>query len=429
MLILQPLTFRQKSLNGQANQLSPRIDFNLGKRIFFAESQYPYILDISELRKDCVVMVMHFYAIILFYSVTIHALHTTKHHLDQDWSYVPDTGNYTCDELTRWLGTEKHYSNKNREVLFGLNEGDENCKKQPVLLLHDVKFGRATAKGAASYFRTSTIKGKSNNDKQVVCQRKDNNVVAYLSNFSINNNFSHFLHGLLRLFCALIDAKWIVWDDTLDIPKFVVKVEYTIWLDEYFKLDENKLKWLSAMGGSIYHLGKNLPASSSGSCAYAKNLIYGSGCVKLLPPEKWFGYPGCRAGDVLPAFGSYMRQQFDAPGVKELFLIDYEINNVERLKKEKILTSRIGERKDDNDNNQSHSGGIRVAFAQRDVGTETGKRIISNLDKTQKLLQHTQHIRTITENVTFEHFNVKDTVKYMAKVRDFIPLSVWLFAC
>lgn len=34
--------------------------------------------------------------------------------------------------------------------------------------------------------------------------------VILLSNFSVNNNYSHFLHALLRLFCALIDAGLLV---------------------------------------------------------------------------------------------------------------------------------------------------------------------------------------------------------------------------
>ena len=327
--------------------------------------------------------------------------HTTKHLLDTDWGYIKESGNYTCDELTRWLGTEKHYSNKNREVLFGLNEGDTACKKQPVLLLHDVKFGRGASKGGdVSYFRSTS--------SSLTCKQKDTHVVAYLSNFSINNNFSHFLHGLLKLFCALIDAQWIVWDNGTE--KFVQAVDYTIWLDEYFKLDDAKLKWLGAMGGRIFHLGKQLPV---GNCAAAQELIYGSGCVKLLPPEKWFGYPGCRAGDMLPAFGDYMRQQFKAPSVKDLFLIDRDSDNVMEKRKERLSHSAV--KGNDGD-------GIRVAFAVRDTTAETGKRVISNLDITQVLLQQTQHIRTKTENVTFEHFDVPSTVKYMASVHIFVSV-------
>ena len=50
--------------------------------------------------------------------------------------------------------------------------------------------------------------------------------------------------------------------------------------------------------------------------------VYGNGCVGLLPPEKWFGYPGCRSQTVLPAFGTYMRQQFRAPDAAKLIVID-----------------------------------------------------------------------------------------------------------
>ena len=331
------------------------------------------------------------------------SLHTTKHLLDTDWSDLAETGNYTCDELKRWIGKEKHYSNHNRDVLFALDQGDDVCKKRPVLLMRDVSYGRppsAKANTPSTYFANPR---NSAGMLSYQCQQENNNVVAYLSNFSINNNFSHFLHGLLRLFCALIDAQWIVWNENKHI--FERKVDYTIWLDEYFKLDANKSAWLSAMGDKVLHLAKDRPINS---CIHAKTLIYGSGCVKLMPPEKWFGYPGCRAGTVLPAFGQYMRQVFKAPGIKDLFLIDRYANNVE-LQKKGISMGKDAQ-------------GIRVAFAQRDVGAETGKRHISNLDATQVLLQQTQHILTKTENITFEHFDVPATVRYMASVHIFVSV-------
>ena len=87
------------------------------------------------------------------------------------------------------------------------------------------------------------------------------------------------------------------------------KVDYTLWLDEYFKLTAQKRQWLNALAPNIMHLGQDL---KTGGCVSAEKLIYGSGCVRFLPPEKWFGYPGCRAGEILPAFGQYMRQKFDA---------------------------------------------------------------------------------------------------------------------
>jgi hypothetical protein len=309
------------------------------------------------------------------------------------YAYIADTGNYTCDELIRWLGSEKHYSNNKKDILFGLL-GNNDCSSiyRPVLLLDDVSFGW-TGKGKRLFFQLSTSKIKNINDK-IKCNQNDDYAVAYLSNFSINNNFSHFLHGLLRLFCALIDARWIVWDSSNEI--FIKKQNYTIWLDEYFKLDEHKTAWLSAFDANIRHLGKDLYQKQS--CITAKKLLYGSGCVKLLPPEKWFGYPGCRAKEILPAFGYYMRQKFKAIRENDLILVDYQ------------------------DKNLRTSPGIRVSFAVRDVGALTGRRVISNLGEVQSLLQKTQHVHTLTENITFEHLDVPSTVRYMAGVHIFVSV-------
>ena len=324
---------------------------------------------------------------------------TTHHHLlDPDWTALADTGNYTCDELVRWLGTEKHYSNDKKEAIFGLAVTlNRNKCDRPVLFLNQVSFGRT--KGATSYFHNTAVK----------CHKTHTNVVAYLSNFSINNNFSHFLHGLVRLFCALIDARWIAWDNAQQ--KFVRKVEYTLWLDEYFKLNDKKRAWLNVLAPNIVHLGESL---THGSCVTATNLIYGSGCVKFLPPEKWFGYPGCRAGNILPAFGQDMRQQFNAPMSKDLYLIDRFDNNVAIMKNRR----RNGEREESND----PTGAMKVAFAVRDVGATTGMRSIANLDTTQHLLRRTQHVKTHTENITFEHWAVDKTVKYMASVHIFVSV-------
>ena len=43
--------------------------------------------------------------------------------------------------------------------------------------------------------------------------------------------------------------------------------------------------------------------------------------------EKWFGYPGCRANEMLPAFGHYMRQTHMALGADELKLVDEDIQS------------------------------------------------------------------------------------------------------
>ena len=53
---------------------------------------------------------------------------------------LADTGNYTCDALIRWLGSEKHYSNNKKDILFGLL-ANKDCSSQPVLLLDKVSFG------------------------------------------------------------------------------------------------------------------------------------------------------------------------------------------------------------------------------------------------------------------------------------------------
>jgi hypothetical protein len=296
---------------------------------------------------------------------------------------LAETGNYTCDEIVRWLGSEKHYSNEKKEVLFKFLV-DKNCAKVPVVMLNKVSFGANAGKRTFYDGRSSTNK----------CSRQDEYAVAYLSNFSINNNFSHFLHGLLRLFCALIDARWIAWDAATE--RFIPVVNYTIWLDEYLKVSESKLVWLRALGADIIHLDKDIAAKRN--CATAQNLLYGSGCVKLLPPEKWFGYPGCRAIDILPAFGYHMRQHFMAPSEDTLYIVDAASTASQKV------------------------GGLRVAFAVRDASDLTGKREISNLAQVQASLKKTQHVKTSTENVTFEHLDVPSTVRYMAGVHIFISV-------
>lgn len=302
----------------------------------------------------------------------------------QDFGSVPDRGNYSCDEIIRWLGSEKHYSNDKKDVLFGLL-ANQDCKKNPVIFLSDVSFGHS-ANGKRMFFKN--LKGADGKRHQ--CSVKDRLAVAYLSNFSINNNFSHFLHGLLRLFCALIDARWIVWDESRRI--YVKKENYTLWLDEYFKVSPSKLVWLKSMTDVIRPMGKEI---AKGNCISASSLLYGSGCVKLLPPEKWFGYPGCRAQQVLPAFGQYMRQVFGAASPKQLLMVHEQ---------------------------GMKAPGIRVSFAVRAVGDLTGRREVSNLGYVQSLLRKTQHVKATMENVTFEHLDVPSTVRYMAGIHIFVSV-------
>lgn len=303
-----------------------------------------------------------------------------------DFSRVAETGNYTCDELIRWLGTEKHYSNPKKDVLFSFMV-NKDCGNQPVVLLSEVSYGWQTVSSKRSFFRNALQ--PQTQHKQ--CDEQDEYAVAYLSNFSINNNFSHFLHGLLRLFCSLTDASILVWD--IKQNKFIQTRKYSIWLDEYFKLSSEKQKWLESFGGTLRQLSK----TPKGNCVSSEKLLYGSGCVRLLPPEKWFGYPGCRAGNILPAFGQYMRQIHLASGPADLKLIDEPVS------------TRI-------------DPGLRVAFAVRDVGAETGMRAISNLHIVQSLIRRTQHVRSSMENVTFEHLDVPSTIRYMAGVHIFVSV-------
>mmetsp|Transcript_24590 Transcript_24590/g.35272 ORF Transcript_24590/g.35272 Transcript_24590/m.35272 type:complete len:388 (+) Transcript_24590:379-1542(+) len=259
-------------------------------------------------------------------------------------------------------------------------------------MLQDVNFGvnPSVSGSKKSYFLNSQ------NTKNVKCASRDEYAVAFLSNFSINNNFSHFLHGLLRLFCALIDAQFIVWD--IATNSFIHRVKYTIWLDEFFRLTKEKEGWLQ----SFIPAGKATMRSLSmdtkdNQCVSTSNLLYGSGCVRLLPPEKWFGYPGCRASEMLPAFGQYMRQIHMALNAEDLKLVDEELQS-------------------------TTDPGLRVAFAVRDVGTTTGMRVISNLQQVQMLIRKTQHVRSSMQNITFEHLDVPSTVRYMAQVHIFVSV-------
>ncbi len=341
-----------------------------------------------------------------------------------DFSHVAVTGNYTCDELVRWLGTEKHYSNEKKNVLFGIlasNNKDKCIEHIPIVLLEDISFGTNVNKRTFFYnplpqhvgpSRNTPINKFLNNKNKIApsqdlttigkkCSEHDEFAVAYLSNYSINNNFSHFLHGLLRLFCALIDARIIVWEN--HSQKFIQTHNYTLWLDEWFKLSPDKEVWLKSFGGNIRSLAK-YPVNND--CVSSRYLLYGSGCVRLLPPEKWFGYPGCRAGDILQAFGFYMRQRYLANNAHHLKFVD-DLNPIYNPNQPAYKNS---------------GSGLRVAFAVRDVGVQTGRRQISNLEQVQNLIRRTQHVKSSMENVTFEHLDVPSTIRYMAGVHIFISV-------
>jgi hypothetical protein len=153
------------------------------------------------------------------------------------------------------------------------------------------------------------------------------------------------------------------------------------------------MQWYRAMSNDF----RMLKETPRGDCVSTDIMLYGNGCVRLLPPEKWFGYPGCRANRVLPAFGSYMRQAFHGQDRSQLIVIDEHEN-------------ALNDRK------------LRVSFAVRAVGSLTGRRVISNLESVQSLLIKTQRIRANIENITFEHLDVASTVRYMAGVHIFISV-------
>jgi hypothetical protein len=251
-------------------------------------------------------------------------------------------------------------------------------------MLSDITFGFDTdkKKSRSSYM----LKGPNR-----ACKESDEKAVVMLSNFSIKHNFSHFLHALLRLFCSLLDARYIQWDS--GTKAFVHTENYTLWLDEFLPMSEMHVSWYHAITPNIRIL-KDTP---HGSCMLAKKFLYGNGCARLLPPEKWFGYPGCRARSVLPAFATYVRTKFHGIDASQLVVVDEHENEMNDRK-------------------------LRVSFATRAVGSLTGRRVISNLQEVQGLLVKTQRIRATIENITFEHLDVPSTVRYMAGVHIFVSV-------
>jgi hypothetical protein len=114
-----------------------------------------------------------------------------------------------------------------------------------------------------------------------------------------------------------------------------------------------------------------------------------------------------RASNVLPAFGYHMRQHFKAGGINELQVIDDRFISLDSLK---INTSFV---------TAPH---MRIAFAVREASDLTGKRSILNLNKVQKIIKKTNHIKTVVENLTFEHLDVGSTVRYMASTHIFVSV-------
>jgi len=286
-------------------------------------------------------------------------------------------GNFTCDELTRWVGTEKHYSNQYKNNVFDMLKG-KDCRSRPHLFFRNIQYG--CSKGMPVF---------AEQPKQIT--PADASAVLLLSNFSINNNYSHFLHALLRLFCALLDARWIEPDGS---GGFVRRREFVVWVDEWFKLTDEKRVWIGSLGGSSIRKLTAPGSSPSGTaCPAATEMIYGSGCVQLLPPEKWFGYPGCRANVVLPAFSTFFRQVHKAQGPHDFRLtagMDHDL--------------------------------LRVQFAVRDASIKTGARAISNLQDLQYQLIKSARIPVSLHNVTYEHLDVASTVRIMASTHIFVSM-------
>ena len=124
-------------------------------------------------------------------SLIICSIFIISESIDIPPSDISVSGNYTCDELKRWLGSEKHYSSGDKKkYLFSLLEESE-CVKNPVVLLNQLAFGWAADKGKKGAPWYSNNIGRK-------CESSDSLVVLMLSNFSIKHNFSHFLHAILR---------------------------------------------------------------------------------------------------------------------------------------------------------------------------------------------------------------------------------------
>eukprot|EP01041_Mallomonas_annulata_P004347 gene4347-8655_t len=320
-------------------------------------------------------------------------------------SLVADSHNYTCDELKRWLGTEKHYSNDLKDFFFGKME----CQGGSVALYRSIRFHKINKKG--KFASKPTLK----------CSLSDDYAAILLSNFSINNNYSHFLHALLRLFCALIDVRWIAWSD--EAGAYIRLQDFSIWVDESLRIDSRKMEWLNLFGNKT----RLLSTLSEGSCVQATNLLYGSGCVRLLPPEKWFGYPGCRAAEVLPAFGTFARQQMGLTATVQPLRSTRDRDHGKGGGSKRRGDGSGGGRAKRNVTvavaaEEYGNGAIQVAFAVRTVGSQTGQRVISNLGAVQGALDKTLRLSHRIVNVSFEAMTATQTVSFMASTHIFVSV-------
>ena len=331
---------------------------------------------------------------------------------------LADSNYYTCDELKKWLSTEKHYSNDNREKIFSLVD-NQDCLSS-FLGLFNITCSRG--RSGMNYKKMSGLQ---------TCEEQDGNAVIFLSNFSINHNFSHFLHALLRLFCALVDARWIAFDKSS--LSFITNTNYTIWLDPALELSPKKLEWVKLLGGKI----RLLKTIKENGCASAKMLLYGSGCVRLLPPEKWYGYPGCRANRILPAFGEYIRFRTNSMNASEVvYDMEADTDNMQQERtsgRGRKYGSRhvfLNNYPTDHSKNSLNSHlrirksqiAVQVVFAVRKVGPETGIRAVYNLGAVQTFLQKSLRLPSLIKNISFEELSAHETVRTLAGTHVFVSV-------
>lgn len=304
-----------------------------------------------------------------------------------DFSGAADSGNYSCLQLKRWIKIEKHYSNIRKEGFF--EELDPSlCKESPALQLRKTKY--TYMKNDKAYLKHAFSSWESGDKK---CKVHDEHAVIYMSSFSINHNFSHFLHSLLRLFCALLDARFIVWNN--ESQSFDARVKYVIWMDENVKLGKNEMEWMRMMGGTLRHLRDY----KQGDCFSSNQLVYGSGCAKLLPPEKWYGYPGCRANKVLPAFAHFIRAQTEA-----------------NMELQTVYAPIPPDRRHTDKN-------LNIVFSVRKVGALTGMRRISNLGRVQRITRRALRVEDASiKNISFEDLTPRQAVQRMSTVHVFVSV-------
>ena len=176
-----------------------------------------------------------------------------------------------------------------------------------------------------------------------------------------------------------------------------------------------------------------------------KQLLYGSGCYQMLPPEKWFGYADCRAAELLPLFSSFMKQRvlpsFD--GLAELSKLEVQVisrpeignNAANSLPKEKTLLelskgiasssraiSIFKPERARNPSTRSIPVTPIIIFGIRNQEKVTGQRVISNLHEVQTEIYNNMRVPMIMTNVTFELLGRRDMISLMSNVHVFVSV-------